>query len=276
MRPFKIMTLVLVALVAASCAPVATPRTTVNVIGDRFSKAVTLEGLPMIDPNNGDGLFWMLRSVVDQQARSAQHQIYVEWTYPGRASGRYFAADDSARALPVAMIFKDRADCPFKKCDRVDTIGIAIDEATLRARATTGFEVKLSAQDGTSGILSITPPMIVAQLQAEDRIIAAPAGISPAAAAATANALTGSGRPLLGIAPLDLPFGAGVQVNRVDPNTPAAAAGFQVGDLVVRYNGQPVTGADQLRTLIAQTALGSRVPIDITRHGTPMTLSAQM
>lgn len=274
MRQFNMMTLLLVGFALASCAP--QPRMTVNVVSDRFSKAITLEGLPMIDPTNGDGLFWMLRSFVDGQARTTQHQIYVEWTYPGRSSGRYFAADDTARPLPVTVLLRDRDSCPFKKCDRVDTLGIAIDEATLRARANSGFDVKLSAQDGTFGILEITPPMIAAQLQAEDRILAAPAGTPPAAAAATANALTGSGRVFLGIAPFDLPFGAGVQVNRVDANTPAQAAGFQVGDLVRRYNGQPVTGADQLRALIAATAPGSRVPIDITRHGTPMTLSAQM
>jgi serine protease Do len=76
--------------------------------------------------------------------------------------------------------------------------------------------------------------------------------------------------------PFDLPFGVGVQINRVDPNTPAAAAGFEIGDLVLSYNGQKVTGADQLTGLIQQTVPGTLVPIEIKRHQQPMTLSAQM
>jgi hypothetical protein len=141
------------------CAP--PPRTTVNVIADKFSKSITLEGIPVLNPNNGD-LFWMLRSEVNPQAHFALHQIYVEWTYAGPSSGRYFAADDTARPLPVRNIRREY--CPFNKCDRTDTLGIGIDEATLRARASTGFQVKLSAQDGTAGILDITPQMINAQL----------------------------------------------------------------------------------------------------------------
>src|SRR5579862_5422965 len=160
--------LVLLLVVLAALAGCVQPRTTVNVIGDKFSRDITLEGIPLHDPTNGDDLFWMLRSFVNPQAHTAQHQIYVAWTYAGGYSGRYFAADDTARALPVTMILKETC----RGCDRTDTLGIDIDEATLRARAATGFQVKLSAQDGTAGILSITPQMINAQLQAEDSLMA--------------------------------------------------------------------------------------------------------
>jgi S1-C subfamily serine protease len=118
--------------------------------------------------------------------------------------------------------------------------------------------------------------MITAQLQAEDSIYNAPAGVTAQAAAASANALTADGKPHLGVAPFDLPFGVGVQINRVDPNTPAEAAGFQIGDLVQSYNGQPVTNAQQFSDLILQTKPVTLVPIEIKRHQQPMTLSAQM
>ncbi len=274
-RSGKLLAVAGLLLVLAACGPIGPPpRTTVNVVGDKFSKDIELQGVPLHDPTNGVDLFWELRSFVDQQTHETSHQIYVEWSYTGPSAGPYRASDDTARTLPVKILFKE--SCPFGKCPRTDTIGIGIDEATLRKRATTGFQVKLIGQDGYSGILDITSQMINAQLQAEDRIYGAPTGVSAVTAAAAANARTPDGKGFLGVLPFDLPFGVGVQINRVDPNTPAAAAGFQIGDLVLSYNGQKVTGADQLSGLIRATAPGSLVPIEIKRHQQPMTLSAQM
>jgi hypothetical protein len=273
-RSGKLVAIAALLLSIAACGPLTQPRTTVNVIGDKFSKEIELDGVPLHDPTNGINLFWMLRSFVNPQTHTTTHQIYVEWTYTGQSSGRYRAADDTARSLPVENLFKE--SCAFNKCPRTDTIGIGIDEAILRKRAPTGFQVKLTGQDGTSGILDITSQMINAQLQAEDRITNPPTGVSAQAAAASANARTPDGKPFLGVAPFDLPFGVGVQVNRVDHNTPAEAAGFQNGDLLLTYNGQPITSAQQFSDLILQTKPGSLVPIEIKRHQQPMTLSAQM
>jgi hypothetical protein len=272
-RSGKSIALAVLLLGLAACAPSALPQTTVTVTGDKFSKEITLEGTPL-HAKNGIDLFWMLLSSVNPQTHTTTHQIYVEWTYEGRSPGKYYAADDTARVLPVENIYRE--SCAFNSCPRDDTVGIAIDEASLRERATTGFQVKLSGQDGYTAILDITPQMINAQLEAEDRILNAQSGVSAQAAAASANARTPDGKPFLGLAPMDLPFGVGVQVNRVDLNTPADAAGFQVGDLVKSYNGNAITGADQLRGLIGQTRPGALVPVEITRHGQSMTLSAQM
>ena len=259
----------------AACGPLGSPpRTTVNVIGDKFSREIELQGIPLHDPTNGIDLFWEIRSFVNTQTRTATHQIYVEWTYTGQSSGRYHAADDTARPLPVQNIYKE--SCAFNKCPRTDTIGIDIDEATLRRRAATGFQVKLSAQDGSSGILDITRQMINAQLQAEDRIHGAPPGVSPVAAAAAANARTADGKPFLGVAPMDLPFGVGVMLTRVDRNTPAEAAGLKEGDMVLSYDGHPIDKAKQLTDQILLTRPGSLVPIEIKRGADKMTLSAQM
>jgi hypothetical protein len=259
----------------AACGPLGSPpRTTVNVIGDKFSREIELQGIPLHDPTNGIDLFWEIRSFVNTQMRTATHQIYVEWTYTGQSSGHYHAADDTARPLPVQNIYKE--SCAFNKCPRTDTIGIAIDEATLRRRAATGFQVKLSAQDGSSGILDITRQMINAQLQAEDRIVNPPAGMSPQAAAASANARTPDGKPFLGVAPMDLPFGVGVMLQRVDRNTPGEAAGLKEGDMVLSYDGHPIDKAKQLTDQILLTRPGSLVPIEIKRGADKMTLSAQM
>jgi hypothetical protein len=266
--------LVLVAGVLVGLAACVPPRTTVNVIGDKFDKEITLEGVPLHDPHHGTDLFWMLRSFVNPQTHTAVHQIYVEWVYPGRSSGRYWAADDTAHDLPVSVFRRDA--CPFGKCDRTDTLGIGVDETTLRRRAPTGFQVKLSAQDGTYGILDITPTMINAQLQAEDRIINPPAGMSAQDAAASANARTADGKPFLGVAPMDLPFGLGVSLQRVDHDTPAGAAGLKAGGMILSYDGHPIEKAQQLTDQILQTKLGSVVPIEIRRGTDKMTLTARM
>lgn len=263
-----------VLLALAACGPLgAPPRTTVNVIGDKFSKEIELQGIPQKDAFDGNGTFWMLRSFADPQARTAQHQIYVEWFYPGHGTTRYRAADDTARPLRTQQIFKDSCG---RDCGQTDTITIDIDEPTLRARAATGFEVKLSGNDGSAAILAITSQMIAAQLQAEDRILHPPAGMSPQAAAASANARTAEGKPFLGVAPMDLPFGIGVTLVRVDPNTPAEAAGLKAGDLVLSYDGHAIDKAQQLTDEILLTKPGSLVLIEVRRGSNKMTLSAQM
>ena len=273
-RSGKLTAIAVLLLALVACGSLAPPpRTTVNVIGDKFSKDITLEGLVAKEGFDGNGVAWMLRSFVNPQARTATHQIYVDWFFPGHGTTKYRAADDTARALQTQQIYKENCG---RNCGQTNTIVIEVDEPTLRKRAATGFQVKLSGNDGSDAILGITPQMIAAQLQAEDRIYAAPAGISPVAAAASANARAPDGKPFLGVAPFDLPFGLGVQVNLVDPNTPAAAAGFQIGDSVLSYNGQPVSSAQQFGDLILQTKPGTLVPIEIERHQQPMTLSAQM
>jgi PDZ domain len=261
-----------------ACEP---PRTTVNVISDKFSAGVTLEGIPLEKDILQNRIVWMLRSFVFPQTRNAEHQIYVDWFFPGHGTTRYFAADDTARSLRVKQILKESCG---RDCGQTDTLGIDIDEPTLRARAATGFQVKLWDVAGNAVILDITTAMIVAQLQAEDRILIGQASPVPlpgapgsnGAAPSAARAVNASGQPFLGIAPFDLPFGVGVMVTRVDPNTSAEHAGFQVGDIVVSYNGYAVTGADQLRGLIVQTTAGTLVRIEVKRHGQPMTLTAQM
>ena len=69
--------------------------------------------------------------------------------------------------------------CPRIDCTHFETIGMAIDEATLRARAEQGLRVKLSARRGSTVILLLSPIQIGLQLAAVDRLTQPPA---PAAA----------------------------------------------------------------------------------------------
>jgi hypothetical protein len=264
-------------LALAACGSLAPPpRTTVNVIGDKFSKAIELQGVPAGNSFDDNGVDWYLRSFVDPQSRSTAHQIYVEWFFPGHGTTKYFAADDRARDLPTRQLLKESCG---RNCGQTDTVAIDVDEATLRARATTGFQVKLRGNDGSAVILGITPQMIAAQIQAEDRILNPPAGVSTTAAVASANARTPDGKPFLGGAPMDMPFGLGVVLARVDRNTPAEAAGLKESDTVLSYNGYPIDKAQQLVDQILLTKPGSVVPVEVARGGNrnnKVTLSVQM
>lgn len=259
----------------ASCAPASPPRTTVNVISDKFSQAVTLEGLPK-DVNFGDNeIFWMLRSFAYPQTRSTNHEIYVEWFFPGHGSTKYFAADDTARPLPVKQILKENCG---SKCGQTDTVAITIDEPTLRARATTGFQVKLSATDGSHYVLDITPPMIVAQLQAENQVF----GGQPAASVQPTASDVVPGGPKLGVgfmqisaSKINASFPEGLIVLIVTPGSPADKAGVQKGDILVSFDGKPLTDPAAAQGIIASTKRGSLVPLEIQRGTNRMRLDAQ-
>src|SRR5438874_8901629 len=79
----------------------------------------------------------------------------------------------------------------------------------------------------------------------------------------------------VGLQPLDenlapasgLPKDSGEIVRSVVPNGPAARAGLQQGDVIVKVNGQPVTPDQTVSYLVANTPVGSRVPLEIIRGG---------
>jgi S1-C subfamily serine protease len=58
-----------------------------------------------------------------------------------------------------------------------------------------------------------------------------------------------------------------------DPGVPSPArdAGLQIDDIVVRWNGTPITRSTDLIRLVAQTEIGSRADVEIIRRGETMT-----
>jgi serine protease Do len=73
---------------------------------------------------------------------------------------------------------------------------------------------------------------------------------------------------------LRLPKNRGEIVARIEPGQPAARAGVQQGDVIVRVNGQEVTPDNTLSYIVANQPVGSRVTLDVIRNGKPMTLTA--
>jgi serine protease Do len=68
---------------------------------------------------------------------------------------------------------------------------------------------------------------------------------------------------------LDRP--AGALVNRVEPDSAAADAGIEVGDVIVEFNGQPVDVFSELPPLVGMVRPGTEVPLVISRWGEEIT-----
>jgi regulator of sigma E protease len=68
------------------------------------------------------------------------------------------------------------------------------------------------------------------------------------------------------------PSATGVQIGKVFPNTPAAAAGLQNGDKLIELNGQQVQSGSQMISEIATQNAGRPVAVTVQRNGQPVTL----
>ena len=64
-----------------------------------------------------------------------------------------------------------------------------------------------------------------------------------------------------------------VMVSGTSPNSPAAQAGIQAGDIVQKINDTPVTSADQMSTLV-KANVGQPISIALDRNGQVTTLQA--
>jgi serine protease Do len=85
----------------------------------------------------------------------------------------------------------------------------------------------------------------------------------------------------VGLQPLDeniadslgLPKDRGEIVRSVQPNEPAARAGIQQGDVILKVGGRDVNPDQTVSYLIANTPVGSRVPLEIIRGGRRQTVT---
>ena len=73
---------------------------------------------------------------------------------------------------------------------------------------------------------------------------------------------------------LKLKDARGVELTNVYPDSAAAKAGLQKGDVVLEFNGQKVEGWEQMRRLVRETPIHREVKVTIWRNSAAQTLNA--
>jgi len=61
-------------------------------------------------------------------------------------------------------------------------------------------------------------------------------------------------------------------VTQVEPDSPGARAGLQIGDVITEIDGQKVTDAGELQVLVGQKQPGSKITLNVLRDGKSMTI----
>jgi serine protease Do len=75
---------------------------------------------------------------------------------------------------------------------------------------------------------------------------------------------------------LNLGKAGGALVADVTPTGPAEKAGIQAGDVVIEFNGRPVNSMRDLPKIVAETPIGSKVPVKLLRKGQEVMVTAEV
>ncbi len=135
--------------------------------------------------------------------------------------------------------------------------------------AVVGINSQIYSQTGGYMGLSFAIPIDVA-LSVKDQIVAT-GKVSRAQLGVTVQELNQSLADSF-----KLPQPEGALVASLVPGGAAAKAGLQPGDVILAYNGQPITASGDLPALVGMAKPGDRASIDIWRNGKKETLSATL
>lgn len=72
---------------------------------------------------------------------------------------------------------------------------------------------------------------------------------------------------------MNIPVDKGVVIMQVMPNSPAAIAKLEQGDVLQSLQGQPVENAEQVQSLVGKLAVGDEVELGILRNGQQQNLT---
>jgi serine protease Do len=73
------------------------------------------------------------------------------------------------------------------------------------------------------------------------------------------------------VSALNLKVRTGILISDIDPNSSAASAGLQRGDVILRVEGEKIDSSAQFRNRIAESKPGQKIKLDIQRGDTQMT-----
>lgn len=142
----------------------------VEIKDDQFEKNISFKGIVEKTNSNSASLTseLFLRSWLNKDTWLIRHQVYWADSYYGSGWRFWFIArDENATNLELMDISKDVGHCSsYGGCSHYETIGIMVSDATLRAKRTTGLQIKVKARDGSEQVLSLSPAQIDAQLTA--------------------------------------------------------------------------------------------------------------
>jgi serine protease Do len=86
--------------------------------------------------------------------------------------------------------------------------------------------------------------------------------------------IQGVNQALAGSFKLNAPEGA--LVAKVEPDSAAARAGIKSGDVILKFDGQPVSDPGSLSALVGMAQPGQVATLDVWRNGKPMTVKATL
>jgi hypothetical protein len=277
--------LALLALCACA-APAEDPSVGATVATDEFSKYVEIAGPLMYDYEYGVYRFYALSTNIDKVNHQYLHLLVVELSYNSDDPINFqFAADDTAQDLQLIRTGRDRKTCPA--CNRGEGFQIVIPDAALRSHVATGYRVKLSSLRGNSIILAVSPAMIAKQFAGLDAYLKTVTAPVPGAAIAAPAVLAVPTMPKTAHETPREPRHLGIEYQQtikigeiaivyVEPGSPADEAGLQAEDILLSYDGHPISDESDVRELVDDTEPGSVVRIEIRRGRERLTLTAQM
>ena len=65
----------------------------------------------------------------------------------------------------------------------------------------------------------------------------------------------------------------GVEVTRVEEDSPATKGGLRTGDVVLEFNGERVEGVEQFMRMVRETPPGREVKLSVMRNGSPQQIA---
>ena len=178
------------------------------------------------------------------------------------------AADEAAKALAADKLPQDWLAFDANK----RALGTAAEVAVVTRGE---LSARLSRQFEAQGIASVTVPSatnrnrlvvsLLASGSADPDVIDVDLDSPDSAARAVGRLDRGLSffRPSLGVTVVDVVDLEGPVVVAVDPSGPAAKAGIQAGDVMLRANSQPVPDAGALQTLLAGRKAADSITFDL-------------
>jgi serine protease Do len=90
------------------------------------------------------------------------------------------------------------------------------------------------------------------------------------------NPLANPETPVLGIVMGMRDEGRGVRVQKVEPNSPAAAAGLRVGDMIVAVDQEPVLGGAELQQVLIKKEVGDQISLGLLRGSEKLKIDVEL